>query len=103
MPLHTGLNISVDCSTDVENLYAAGEVAGGIHGRNRLMGNSLLDVIVFGRDAGKNAAAKAKETTVPEKLTLAHIENFNKELAEAGIANDTASPMLLPHYARNSK
>ena len=46
-----GLNISVDCSTDVSNLYAAGEVAGGIHGRNRLMGNSLLDVIVFGRTA----------------------------------------------------
>lgn len=98
-----GLNISVDCSTDVENLYAAGEVAGGIHGRNRLMGNSLLDVIVFGRDAGKNAAAKAKDISAPEKLTLAHIERFNKELAEAGIASDTVSPMLLPHYARKSK
>ncbi|MDE6520765.1 MAG: FAD-binding protein [Ruminococcus sp.] len=98
-----GLNISVDCSTDVENLYAAGEVAGGIHGRNRLMGNSLLDVIVFGRDAGKNAAAKAKETAVPEKLTLEHIEKFNSELAQAGIESDTASPMLLPHYARKSK
>ena len=98
-----GLNISVDCSTDVSNLYAAGEVAGGIHGRNRLMGNSLLDVIVFGRTAGICAAAKAKETAVPEKLTLDHIEKFNKELTEAGVANDTASPMLLPHYARKSK
>ncbi len=97
-----GLNISVDCSTDVENLYAAGEVAGGIHGRNRLMGNSLLDVIVFGRDAGKNAAAKAKDTAVPEKLTLAHIDSFNAELAEAGVAGDTVSPMLLPHYARKN-
>ena len=97
-----GLNISADCSTDVENLYAAGEVAGGIHGRNRLMGNSLLDVIVFGRDAGKNAAAKAKETEVPEKLTLEHIEKFNSELESAGIASETASPMLLPKYARKS-
>lgn len=95
-----GLNISVDCSTDVENLYAAGEVAGGIHGRNRLMGNSLLDVIVFGRDAGKNAAAKAKETAVPEKLTLEHIEKFNAELEGAGVAGETVSPMLLPKYAR---
>ena len=67
------------------------------------MGNSLLDVIVFGRDAGKNAAAKAKETVVPEKLTLEHIEKFNNELSEAGIVNETASPMLLPHYARKSK
>ena len=95
-----GLNISDTCATDVENLYAAGEVAGGIHGRNRLMGNSLLDVIVFGRNAGINAAAKAKETAVPSKLTLDHIEKFNKELEAAGVAGDTASPMLLPHYAR---
>ncbi len=98
-----GLNISVDCSTDVENLYAAGEVAGGIHGRNRLMGNSLLDVIVFGRNAGMNAAAKSKQTAVPEKLTLDHIEKFSKELDSAGIISDTVSPMLLPKYARKSK
>ncbi|MBO6115929.1 MAG: FAD-binding protein [Ruminococcus sp.] len=98
-----GLNISDDCATDVENLYAAGEVAGGIHGRNRLMGNSLLDVIVFGRNAGIHAAAEAKETAVPAKLTLDHIEKFNKELAAAGVANETASPMLLPHYARKDK
>ena len=98
-----GLEISDDCATGVENLYAAGEVAGGIHGRNRLMGNSLLDVIVFGRNAGIYAAAKAKETSVPEKLTLAHIEKFNKELEAAGAASDKASPMLLPHYARKNK
>ena len=98
-----GLDISDDCSTGVENLYAAGEVAGGIHGRNRLMGNSLLDVIVFGRNAGICAAAKAKETAAPGKLTLSHIESFNKELEAAGAAGDTPSPMLLPHYARKSK
>ena len=45
---------------NVGNLLAAGEVVGGIHGRNRLMGNSLLDVIVFGRQAGKAAAARAR-------------------------------------------
>merc|ERR1712070_1166248 len=37
-------------------LYAAGEVAGGIHGNNRLGGNSLLDCVVFGRVAGRHAA-----------------------------------------------
>jgi succinate dehydrogenase / fumarate reductase flavoprotein subunit len=97
-----GLNITDKCETDVENLYAAGEVAGGIHGRNRLMGNSLLDVIVFGRNAGMCAAAKAKGVAVPSGLTLEHIEKFGKELADAGISNNTASPMLLPHYARKS-
>ena len=44
----------------VENLFVAGEAVGGIHGRNRLMGNSLLDIIVFGRNAGQQAAAKAE-------------------------------------------
>ena len=46
----------------VASLYAAGEVAGGIHGTNRLMGNSLLDVVVFGRRAGAAAAAAATGT-----------------------------------------
>ena len=98
-----GLDINDDCSTGIANLYAAGEVAGGIHGRNRLMGNSLLDVIVFGRNAGIYAAAKAKETAEPKGLNLNHIEKFHKELEAAGAAGDTPSPMLLPHYARKSK
>ncbi|MDE5620294.1 MAG: FAD-binding protein, partial [Ruminococcus sp.] len=98
-----GIDITDECATTVENLFAAGEVAGGIHGRNRLMGNSLLDVIVFGRNAGIYAAAKAKETAVPEKLTLEHINKFNVELSEAGIDTGKVSPMLLPHYARKSK
>merc|ERR1712137_1262418 len=40
----------------IPGLYAAGEVAGGVHGNNRLGGNSLLDCVVFGRVAGKHAA-----------------------------------------------
>jgi succinate dehydrogenase/fumarate reductase flavoprotein subunit len=40
----------------VAGLYAAGEVAGGIHGRNRLGGNSLLDCVVFGRVAGQGGS-----------------------------------------------
>lgn len=95
-----GLEIAPDCATGVGNLYAAGEAAGGIHGRNRLMGNSLLDVIVFGRNAGIHAAAKSKETDQPQGLTLEHIERFNGELADAGLVPEIQSPMLLPKYAR---
>merc|ERR1712226_182665 len=40
----------------IKGLYAAGEVAGGVHGNNRLGGNSLLDCVVFGRVSGKHAA-----------------------------------------------
>jgi len=98
-----GIEITDECATTVENLFAAGEVAGGIHGRNRLMGNSLLDVIVFGRNAGIYAAAKAKETAQPQDLTLEHVKKFDSELQEAGIETDTVSPKLLPSYARKSK
>ena len=83
----------------IQFLGAAGEVTGGIHGKNRLMGNSLLDIIVFGRSAGKNAASKAKDVSVG-KLTLSHIDKFEKEIADAGIDTQMVSPKLLPDYTR---
>ena len=96
-----GLDIGTDCmTTNVNNLYVAGEAVGGIHGKNRLMGNSLLDIIVFGRTAGKSAAAKAKDVTVGE-LTLEHIAKFDKERKAAGIETDKVSPVLLPDYREN--
>ena len=55
-----GLVIDEHGETTVEGLYACGEIAGGAHGKNRMMGNSLLECAVFGRRAGKAAAAQAK-------------------------------------------
>lgn len=65
---HTMGGIKINTSTEVLNksgqaikgLYAIGEVVGGIHGGNRLGGNALADLIVFGRIAGKNAAQLVK-------------------------------------------
>ena len=94
-----GLQITPDGQTCVENLFVAGEAVGGIHGRNRLMGNSLLDVIVFGRNAGQHASAKAKEVTLG-KATLDHVQRFAKEREEKGIHTQTLSPKLLPDYTR---
>ena len=95
-----GLDITDDCmTTNVKNLFVAGEAVGGIHGKNRLMGNSLLDIIVFGRSAGKNAAAKAKDVKVG-KLSLAHVAKFEKEIADANIETDLISPKLLPDYTK---
>ena len=54
-----GLVIDTDTATTLEGVYACGEIAGGTHGRNRMMGNSLLECVVFGRRAGHAAAAKA--------------------------------------------
>ena len=98
-----GLEIGGDGFTKaISNLLVAGEAVGGIHGRNRLMGNSLLDIIVFGRNAGKAAAAKAKETELGN-LTLKHIEDYAEELKSAGIESEDVSPLLLPHYARHER
>jgi aspartate oxidase len=54
-----GLVIDRNAETTLEGMYACGEIAGGTHGRNRMMGNSLLECVVFGRRAGRAAAGKA--------------------------------------------
>ena len=97
-----GLDITDDCmTTNINNLFVAGEAVGGIHGKNRLMGNSLLDIIVFGRSAGKNAALKAKDAVVG-KLSLAHVEKFEKEISDAKIETNVVSPKLLPNYTKQN-
>jgi len=93
-----GMLIDENGHSSVENLYVAGEAAGGIHGTNRLMGNSLLDIIVFGRRAGRDAAAKSKEISAPKGLNLKHVETYHRELEETGAADDRVGPMVLPHY-----
>jgi succinate dehydrogenase / fumarate reductase flavoprotein subunit/L-aspartate oxidase len=55
-----GLVIDADAETTLEGVFACGEIAGGTHGRNRMMGNSLLECVVFGRRAGRAAAQKAR-------------------------------------------
>ena len=55
-----GLVIDEHAETTLEGVFACGEIAGGTHGRNRMMGNSLLECTVFGRRAGKAAAERAR-------------------------------------------
>lgn len=94
-----GARIEVDCSTEVPGLFMAGEVSGGVHGRNRLMGNSLLDVCVFGRRAGVAAAAYIPGV-MPGAPNLAHVAAWNKELDDTGLNGEMVSPLLLPNYTR---
>jgi len=93
-----GVAIKADASTAVPGLFAAGEVEGGVHGRNRLIGNSTLDLFVFGRRAGRAAARWAKEMR-PGILTLEHVTKWQREMKEAGLERMPVSPMLLPNYA----
>ena len=97
-----GVKINKDCQTSVPNLLVAGEAAGGIHGTNRLMGNSLLDVVVFGRQAGMAEGRMFKDISMPEKLTLKHVDDFEAERASAGITDETPSPKLLPSYTHGN-
>jgi len=98
-----GLMINANGETTVPGLYSAGEVTGGVHGRNRLMGNSLLDILVFGRRSGLNAAEYIKAGVKGSrgqgvKLTLEHVEKFEKELKAAGVKEPVIGPMILPEY-----
>ena len=54
-----GVKINDKCETNLPGLFAAGEITGGIHGANRLAGNALTDIIVFGARAGKYATERA--------------------------------------------
>ncbi len=60
-----GIAVDEDAMSSISGLFAAGEAANhNVHGANRLGGNSLLELIVFGRQAGQNASEYAKQSTV---------------------------------------
>ena len=95
-----GIKINTDGGTNVAGLFAAGECEGGVHGRNRLGGNSTLDIFVFGRRAGRAAAQYAKQVGLGA-LTLDHVRQWQAGLKQAGLAElRPVSPLLLPNYAR---
>jgi len=85
-----GVRVDADtAASTVPGLFAAGEVAGGMHGANRLGGNSLSDLLVFGRRAGEGAAQYAKSLSSPPAV----------DAAEA----DAIAPDLLAHFERDGK
>ena len=93
-----GVVIDGDGRTDVDGLYCVGELAGGIHGRNRLMGNALLDILSFGRRAGSHAARHV-HSGHHERAGIAHLLDWQRKLTEAGLPLDVRSPELYPSYA----
>jgi len=94
-----GIEINSDGRTSVPGLFAAGECSGGVQGRNRLGGNSLLDIFVFGRRTGMSAVDYIKSVDLG-RLTLRHVKEYQQELESAGITGSMASPLLLPDYRR---
>ena len=93
-----GLEFRNTGETGLPGLFVAGEVGGGIHGENRLMGNSLLDIMVYGRIAGASAAKYVKSDAKDGKLNLDHAVKYNKECDDTGADEGRIAPMILPDY-----
>ncbi|HIJ21662.1 MAG: FAD-binding protein [Gammaproteobacteria bacterium] len=94
-----GIVINEQCETEVPGLFCVGEVSGGIHGKNRLMGNALLEIISFGRKAGL-AAAKRRKNKRSSQLSIEHLNQLRRELTTAEISLDYQGPLLFPEYAK---
>ena len=88
-----GVDVDPDttAATGVPGLFAAGEVAGGMHGSNRLGGNSLSDLLVFGRRAGLHAALHAAGLA-PQRRPHAEAEQLDEAAAEALRPFEAAEP-----------
>ena len=94
-----GVRVEADtAATTVPGLYAAGEVAAGLHGANRLGGNSLSDLLVFGRRAGQYAAQYAQNLEGHPSPTADQIEQYAQELL-APFNNDGGENPYSVHMA----
>jgi succinate dehydrogenase/fumarate reductase flavoprotein subunit len=93
-----GIETDPMARTNLDGLWVAGEVSGGVHGKNRLMGNSTLDCMVFGRRAGISTAEYVKSGAQFGALTLKHATRYAEELGKSGIKTDRRAPIILPDY-----
>ena len=92
-----GVAIDQNGATNVPGLFCAGEISGGIHGRNRMMGNSLLDIFSFGRRAGTKAAEGAGRP-LKGRSGIGHVYHWQRQLTAAGLPLDIKGPSLFPTY-----
>lgn len=94
--MNGGIRVNADtAATDVPGLYAAGEVAGGLHGSNRLGGNSLSDLLVFGRRGGLYAAEYARTISESPNLEKDEIEQLAQEALRPFEQAGTENPYIL--------
>ena len=92
-----GIEVDNRSQTSLKGLFACGECANHkVHGANRLGGNSLLEIVVFGKEAGKNAALFAKETeflspTTEQKHPLEELEDYTNEISFYEVRDELAA------------
>jgi len=92
-----GLVIDPAGRTPVPGLLAAGEVTGGLHGSNRMMGNALLELVAFGRRAGEAAILDARVER-PRNVGLTHLADWRRALTVQGLPLSRKAPMIFPPY-----
>ncbi len=93
-----GVRVEADTTrSTVKGLFAAGEVAGGMHGSNRLGGNSLSDLVVFGRRAGLYAALHAKDFGGQLRVESGQLEAMGRELLEPFTRPGGENPYTIQH------
>ncbi|NNN21747.1 MAG: fumarate reductase/succinate dehydrogenase flavoprotein subunit, partial [Acidimicrobiales bacterium] len=93
-----GVRVDPDSTkATVDGLFAAGEVAGGMHGSNRLGGNSLSDLIVFGRRAGIGASERALGMSSTPKISEALINDAINEALLPLTRSDAENPFSVQH------
>lgn len=92
-----GVTIDTAGRTGLPGLFCAGEATGGIHGRNRLMGNALLELVAFGRRAGAAAAAE-KAGDEDRGVGVGHLAEWRRALIGAGLPLARKAPILFPAY-----
>ena len=93
-----GVRVEADTeATTITGLYAAGEVAGGMHGSNRLGGNSLSDLVVFGRRAGRSAAEHAVQTPGDRVISEAQVAEVTRHATSYFDNKGTESPYAVHH------
>ena len=94
-----GVAIDANGQTSVPGLYCVGEVSGGIHGKNRLMGNALLEIISFGRRAGRHAA-EYHHGRDHKRVSIEHLSRLRRELALNNMPMEVKGPILFPDCAK---
>ncbi|MCP4125611.1 MAG: FAD-dependent oxidoreductase [Gammaproteobacteria bacterium] len=94
-----GVQIDKNGLSTVPGLYCVGEVSGGIHGRNRIMGNALLDIICFGRRAGAHAAGHNRRPG-HKKISIEHLSSLRRNLTMSKMPMEQKGPMLFPECAK---
>jgi succinate dehydrogenase / fumarate reductase flavoprotein subunit len=98
-----GVRVDADtAATAVPGLFAAGEVAGGMHGSNRLGGNSLSDLLVFGRRAGMGASDYAEGRTGDVTVDDAEVAAVLKEALEPLERTEGENPYTLQHELQDT-